>query len=157
MSLCCTSRLLWPCAAALLLLAACAADPVAPPSLYQRLGGPAGVAGVVDRTIDRSASDPRTRRSFDGIKLKTLKDSLAQHLCAVAGGGCRYEGATMADAHKDSHIRAAEFDAMVAILREELDRSGTDPAAKNELLRLLAPMKREIVAEPRPAAGTARP
>ena len=51
----------------------------------------------------------------------------------------------MADAHKDARIRASEFDAMVTMLREELDRVGTDPAAKNELLRLLAPMKRDIV------------
>ncbi|MES2959326.1 MAG: group 1 truncated hemoglobin [Pseudomonadota bacterium] len=130
-----------------MLLAACAVDPLKAPSLHDRLGGSARIAGVVDRTIDRSAADPRTKRSFDGIKLKAVKDSLTQQLCAIGGGGCRYEGATMADAHKDARIRAAEFDALVTILREELDRAGTDPAAKNELLRLLAPMKRDIVVE----------
>jgi len=140
------------CAVAVaLLLGACAVDPVATPSLHARLGGAAGIASVVERTIDRAASDPRTRRSFDGIKLRALKDSLAQQICALSGGGCRYEGATMADAHKDARIGSGEFEAMVAILREEIDRAGIDPAAKNELLRLLAPMKRDIVAEPRNA------
>ncbi len=100
---------------------------------------------MVDRLVDRAARDPRTRRSFDGIKLAALKDSLAQQLCALSGGGCRYEGETMARAHADAAIAASEFDALVSILREELDRVDTDPAAKNELLRLLAPMKRDIV------------
>ena len=130
---------------AALVLAACAAAPGAPPSLYERLGGATHVDAVVGRLIDRSASDPRTRRSFDGVKLKVLKESLAQQICAVSGGGCRYEGETMARSHADLKIVASEFDAMVGMLREELDREGTDPGAKNELLRLLAPMKRDIV------------
>jgi hemoglobin len=128
-----------------LVLAACAAAPDAAPTLYERLGGATRVDAVVGRLIDRSASDPRTRRSFDGIKLKALKESLAQQICAVAGGGCRYEGETMARSHADLKIVASEFDAMVSILREELDREGTDAGAKNELLRLLAPMKRDVV------------
>lgn len=149
-------------AAACALLAGCAAPPTNEPTLYQRLGGPAGVARLVDRLVERSASDPRTRRSFDGIKLPALKDSIAQQICHVAGGGCRYEGATMAEAHKDARIPASEFDAMVAILREELDAAGADAAAKNGLLKLLAPMKRDIVvaaradAAPPTASGAAR-
>jgi hemoglobin len=126
-------------------LAACAAAPSAPPNLYERLGGAVQVEAVVGRLIDRSATDPRTRRSFDGIKLKALKESLAQQICAIAGGGCRYEGETMARSHADLKIVPSEFDAMVGMLREELDREGTDPGAKNELLRLLAPMKRDVV------------
>ncbi len=124
----------------------CAADPALAPSLYLRLGGAAQVVAVVDRAIGRAAADPRTQRSFDGIKLQPVKDSLAQQICALSGGGCRYEGASMADAHRDARIRASEFDALVTILREELDRVGIDAGAKNELLRLLAPMKRDIVA-----------
>lgn len=128
-----------------LALAACAAAPDAAPTLYERLGGATHVDAVVGRLIDRSASDLRTRRSFDGVKLKALKESLAQQICAVSGGGCRYEGETMVRSHADLKIVASEFDAVVSILREELDREGTDAGAKNELLRLLAPMKRDIV------------
>ena len=138
-------------------LVGCAAAPSAPPTLYQRLGGEPVVAHVIDRTIERSAADARTRRSFDGIKLRVLKDSLVQQICQLAGGGCRYEGASMADAHNDARIRASEFDAMVTILREELDAAGVDAAAKNELLRLLAPMKRDIVLDPAAPATAAAP
>jgi hemoglobin len=144
----------WSLLALCAALAACAAAPGTPPTLYQRLGGAAQVEAVVGRLIDRSASDPRTRRSFDGIKLKALKESLAQQICAIAGGGCRYEGETMARSHAELKIVASEFDAMVGMLREELDRAGTDPSAKNDLLRLLAPMKRDVLGGTGVAAAT---
>ncbi len=156
-----------PCRAALrrlvctvaVALAACTpslptGDPA--PSLYSQLGGEPVIARVVDRTIDAAASDPRTRRSFDGIKLAAVKQSLAQQICALAEGPCRYEGETMARAHRDARITASEFDALVGMLREQLDAAGVDDAAKNRLLRLLAPMKRDIVgdgAASQPARG----
>ena len=79
------------------------------------------------------------------MKLATLKESLAQHLCAVADGGCHYEGETMKNAHSDLKIVPSEFDALVTMLREELDRAGVATAAKNQLLQRLAPMKRDVV------------
>lgn len=135
----------------LLALSACSNTPPAAPAtstttLYQGLGGEAGIALVVSRTLDRSASDARTRRSFEGIKLAAIKTSLAQQICALSGGPCVYEGETMARSHKDAKITASEFDALVSMLREELDAAGVTASAKNELLRRLAPMKRDIVA-----------
>ena len=123
-------------------------------SLYQRLGGAGGVARFVHQTLARASTEPSTARSFDGIKLPALEQSLAEQICMLADGGCRYQGANMADAHKDARIRDSEFDAMVGILRLELDRAGVSTSAKNELLRLLAPMKRDIIAKSG-AGGTA--
>ena len=134
------------CATLAAALAGCAAPVSAPPSLYDRLGGEARLAAVVSKLVERAAADPRTRRSFDGVKLATLKKSIVQQICSLAGGGCPYEGETMRDAHRDLRIAASEFDALVGLLRDELDRAGVDGGAKNELLRLLAPMKRDIVA-----------
>lgn len=135
-------RLLTGCSAALLTLCA-TAEPS--PSLYERLGGAPVMSGVVSRTLERTASSPLTQRSFKGIKLATLNQSLLMQICSISGGGCKYEGDTMVNAHKDAKIQPHEFDAMVAMLREELDRAGVAVGAKNDLLRLLAPMKRDIV------------
>ena len=145
------SRLVGALAAALV-LAACAHRSANVPTLYERLGGEQNVAQFVDRLVDRTTTDPRTARSFDGIRPKALKESIAQQICALAGGGCVYEGETMARVHADHHIRASEFDALVAMLREELDRAGVDDGAKNDLLKLLAPMKRDIVQPPKSLA-----
>jgi len=114
-------------------------------TLYARLGGEPVVNQVVTRSIERAAHDPRTQRSFDGIKLAAVEKSIVQQICSISGGGCKYEGETMAKAHKDLKIRPGEFDALVDIMREEFDAAGVDAGAKNELLKLLAPMKRDIV------------
>ena len=146
-------KLLRPTAAlGLCLLTACAQiqsqpTPVTVPiTLFERLGGTAGVSTVVGLSLTRAAQARNTQRSFDGIKIEAIQKSLTQQICSLTGGGCVYEGETMARAHQDLKITASEFDALVEILRQELDRAGIAAVAKNELLRLLAPMKRDIVA-----------
>lgn len=130
---------------ALAALMACSSPAPQVIPLYKQLGGPQGIETVTDRTMDRVASDPRTSRSFDGIKMATLKKSVAAYVCKVADGPCTYEGETMAKSHAQAHITGAEFDIMVAVLREELVRAGASDWARNELLRRLAPSRRDIV------------
>lgn len=113
--------------------------------LYQQLGGAKGIEAFTDRTLDRVSTDPRTKRSFDGIKMAALKKSVASYVCKVADGPCVYEGETMANSHAETHISGAEFDIMVSMMREEIDRTGAPQAAKNELLRRLASTRRDIV------------
>ena len=128
-----------------LLLCACAASKPPPATLYERLGGTPVMTDVVSRTLDRALASPLTRRSFEGINIPYLKKSLVVHLCAIADGGCVYDGETMARTHRAAWIQPSEFDAMVGFMREEMDRAGVDTGAKNDLLRLMAPMKRDIV------------
>lgn len=127
------------------LLAACASPPGGPEAtLYTRMGGMPVITQVVGETIDAVVADPRTKRSFDGIKLPALKESIAKQICVLAAGPCKYEGEVMRKAHKGLNITDSEFDLMVAVLRESLNRH-VGEREKNELLRLLAPMKRDVV------------
>lgn len=129
---------------ALAALMACSTTGPQPP-LYQQLGGVSQIEAVTDRTLERVSTDVRTKRSFDGIKMPFLKKSVAAYVCKVADGPCVYEGETMANSHAKSNISGAEFDIMVAVMREELDHAGVPEGAKNELLRRLAPTRRDIV------------
>lgn len=124
-------------------LGACATPTPAP--LYQRLGGEAGIEAVVNRTLTRMAQDPQAGRHFKGIKMPFLIQSVAKHICLVADGPCVYEGDTMLKSHASLQVRDSEFERMVTVLRQELDAAGVSTADKNELLRRLAPMKREVV------------
>lgn len=124
-------------------LMACSTAPSAP--LYQQLGGIKAMEAITDRTMDRVSTDPKTKRSFDGIKMPYLKKSVAAYVCQAADGPCKYEGETMAKSHAGANISGAEFDIMVTVLREELEHAGVPEAAKNELLRRLAPTRRDIV------------
>lgn len=129
---------------ATLLLAACAATPPER-SLYDRLGGAPVVGRVVGQLIDRTAADPRTKRSFEGTKLARVKEKLAEQLCELAAGPCKYTGDPMREVHKGLKNTEAELSLMVQFLREALEANGVGEREKNELLRLLAPLKRDIV------------
>ena len=131
----------------LAILAACVSAPSEKPTLYTRLGGEPVVTRVVSQTMDRASTDPRTSRSFKDVKLQRVKDKIVEQICNLAGGGCAYTGDPMDKVHKGLHNTAAEMDLVVQFLRESLDHNGVQIAEKNELLRLLAPYKRDIVTQ----------
>ena len=131
--------------AAALLLGACATTPQATPTLYDRLGGERVVRQIAYETIERSSTDPRTSRSFKDVKVQRVKDKLYEQICELAGGPCKYTGDPMKEVHKGLKNTEGEFYLLVQFLRDAVDRAGVHEREKNELLRLLAPMKRDIV------------
>ena len=114
-------------------------------SLYARLGGETGVAAIADTLIDRVSADPKLGKSFKDSKLDRIKRLLAEQICDLSGGPCHYSGDSMKDVHAGHHISEADFFGMVAALREVLKERHVSQRAANELLRLLAPMKRDVV------------
>jgi len=127
------------------LLCSCMAQPKPEASLFERIGGLSMLSRVSNQTLDIVSKDPKTSRSFEGVKMKALKESLTNFLCVKSGGACTYEGETMKNSHTDLHITTAEFERMVDVLRERLDANGVGTKEKNELLKILAPMKRDVV------------
>jgi hemoglobin len=132
------------CAVAVL-LAACASPPQATPTLYQRLGGEKVVRQIAYETIQRSSTDPRTARSFKDVKVQRVKEKLYEQICELSGGPCKYSGDGMKEVHKGLKNTEGEFYLLVQFLRDAIDAAGVHEREKNELLRLLAPMKRDIV------------
>ena len=130
-----------------LILAACAAPPTQSPTLYSRLGGEPVMTRVVGETIDRAATDPRTKRSFEDVKLPRVKEKIVEQICSLTGGGCKYTGDPMDKVHQGLKNTEAEMNLVVQFLREALEKNGVREAEKNELLRVLAPMKRDIVTQ----------
>ena len=120
--------------------------------LYDRLGGQTGVAAIANDLIDRVAADPQLGRSFKDAKLDRIKKLLAEQICDLAGGPCQYSGDSMKEVHAGHHISEAEFYGMVADLRVVLKQRHVRQGAANELLRLLAPMKRDVVEHSPPSA-----
>ena len=126
-------------------------------TLYVRLGGESGVAAIANSLIDRTAADPVAGRSFEGSNLKRIKRLLAEQLCAMSGGPCRYTGDSMREVHAGLHISEAEFYRMVDILRGILHERDIDQRSENELLAMLAPMKRDVVEHARAARAADAP
>lgn len=120
---------------------------VASPSrtLYERLGANAGVTAISDALIDRVASDRVLGRSFADTNLRRIKKLLAEQICDLSGGPCHYSGDPMRQVHAGHHISEAEFYRMVDTLRAILKERHVSVSTANALLRLLAPMKRDVV------------
>lgn len=114
-------------------------------SLYARLGGTPVVSAFVNETIDTVANDEHTKRSFDKVNLQHVKDMLAEQICSLTGGGCAYTGDTMRDVHAGHQISNAEFFELVEVLRASMRKHAVPLTARNELLEILAPMKRDVV------------
>jgi hemoglobin len=114
-------------------------------SLYARLGGTPAVSAFVNETIDKVAANPEMNKSFDKVNLQHVKDMLIEQICSLTGGGCKYTGDTMRDVHAGHHISNAEFFDLVEVLRASMRAHDVPLAARNELLEILAPMKRDVV------------
>jgi hemoglobin len=124
-------------------------------TLYVRLGGEPGVTAIANTLIDRVVANPVTGPSFKDTKLDRIKRLLAEQICDLSGGPCHYSGDPMKDVHAGHQINESMFYVMVETLRDIMRERHIDLRSRNELLRLLAPMKRDVV-EPR-AATTAVP
>jgi hemoglobin len=122
-------------------------------TLYQRIGGETVVAQVVSDLIEHAAVDPRTRRSFEGTNLSRIKGLVAEQICEITDGGCRYSGDSMREVHAGQRISQAEFYAFTELLQDSLRRAGVRIAARNELIARLAPMERDIVEHSSGEAG----
>ncbi len=123
----------------------CASATYATETLYARLGGATGVHTIADTLIDRVVADPLTGPTFKDTDVRRIKRLLAEQICDLAGGPCHYSGDPMKEVHAGHHISEAQFYAMVATLKDVLKEQRVALGARNELLRLLAPMKRDVV------------
>lgn len=126
-------------------LSACGMPTKPEASLYARLGGKPVLEAISSDLLDATSTDERTKRSFKDVKLSAVKESLTLYLCEKTGGDCVYEGETMKNSHADANITTAEFELMVQQLRDVLDAHKIGTREKNELLKILAPTKRDIV------------
>jgi hemoglobin len=133
------------CAAALAALTLAVGNAAARAPLYERLGGEQGVAAIAHALIERVAADPRIGASFKDTNLSHIQQMLAEQICDLSGGPCHYSGDSMRESHAGHHISEADFYGMVSDLRDILHERHVSIGATNELLRLLAPMKRDIV------------
>lgn len=114
-------------------------------NLFERLGGMPEINRISSMLIERARHEPLTRRSFHKVNIRRLKRQVGLQLCALTGGPCHYSGDTMREIHAGLHITEGEFYGFVEELRDILDEERVGTREKNELLALLAPMKKDVV------------
>lgn len=126
------------------LLTGCASTPPRD-DLYREWGGTTGIRAVMDDFAARLQTDARTARFFEKTDRVHLARQLTDQVCQATGGPCVYEGPSMAEAHAEMDITAADFEALVAVLQQSMAARGIPGAAQQAVLAKLGPMQRDIV------------
>ena len=114
-------------------------------TLYDRLGGQAGIAAIAANAVALYTTDPRIAADFDNINPDRLRARLADQLCQLAGGPCVYRGRSMAASHAGLATTQAKFNAVAEDLQTAMQQAGVPYWTQNRLMALLAPMQRDIV------------
>jgi hemoglobin len=119
-------------------------------TLYDRLGGKASIAKVVDDFVGNCAADTRINAFFaatakDKARMDKFKGNLVDQICQASGGPCKYTGKDMKTAHAGMGITGSHFDALVEDLVKSLNKFKVAKADQDILLGVLGPMKAQIV------------
>ena len=131
-------------------LGACATMSEPEPTLYKRLGGREGIRGVVDDFVAFLVADPRVKDRFTKLtpaQVEKLKTNASDQICDATGGPCSYLGKDMKAAHNGMSITEADWSATVEDLIKALDKRNVAKKDQQELIGLLAPMKKDIVGQ----------
>jgi hemoglobin len=136
-------------------------------SLYDRLGGQAGVQAITEDWINRAMADPRVNWNRQDVTqgglsihfdrsvqwdpnpqaVNDMKTHIAQFIALASGGPSVYQGKEMKSAHAGLHISNAEFDAAVGDLKATLDKMQIANKEQKELLAIMETTRAQIVEE----------
>lgn len=115
------------------------------PSLFERLGGEAAVAAVVDVFYDRVLGDPDLKPYFAEVDLDRLKQHQRRFVGQALGARRPYSGRSMREAHENLAITRSAFGRVVDHLAAALAAAGVDEAAIGAVAELLGPLQQDIV------------
>lgn len=122
------------------------------PALWFRLGGEAAVKAIVDEFMDACAKEPKVNLSrggkykLDAPEMARQKRLMLELFSLLTGGPLEYSGKrNLKEAHAGMQITDAEFDAMVAVLRQTLEKVRVDKREAEELLKLFEATRPVIV------------
>lgn len=107
-------------------------------TLYDDLGGKAGVARLVDKLIEKYRADARINGLFNETNFEYFSERLNEYICLVADGGCEYTGLSMEDAHSGMDIKEREFNYFVEDSQAAMTDVGISVGVQNRLLKVLA-------------------
>lgn len=121
--------------------------PAADDSLYRAFGGAEAIERSVAAFARIALEDPRIAHTFEESDMNRFREKLTLQLCWLMGGPCVYDGFGMRESHQPLDIGPAEWGAMVEDFQKAMSEAGVPFRTQNKLLKLLAPMRRDIEAE----------
>lgn len=104
-------------------------------SLYERMGGEAGIAAMVDDFYGRVFADPQLKPFFEGVPRDRLLRMQREFFSAATGGPVVYSGRPLTHVHQRLGIGRRHFQLFTEHLIATLQEKGI---AENEVLDLIS-------------------
>jgi hemoglobin len=114
-------------------------------TLYDKLGGEAGVDGIVSGLIKQIGQDKQIFHYFADANINRFRTHLKTHLCAITAGPCKYAGDSMTDIHTGMKITEKDFNHLVDLLINAMNLQGIPHRIQNQLIARLAPLRASII------------
>lgn len=108
-------------------------------------GGFAGLSKMTQDFVERIQKNPSIGRFFKEADPERLQAMLTDQFCDVLGGGCKYSGKSMREAHAGMKVGSADFNALAEELQNALTAAKVPFSDQNKLIAKLAPMHRDVV------------
>ena len=116
------------------------------PSLYDRLGGAPGIAGIVDDVMAAHLENPVVKTRFENIEdMEHAKKMATEFFAAGSGGPEKYTGRDMRETHRGMNISEQEYLAVVDDIMGALGKHGVDEATQKDVLAILYSLKGDII------------
>ncbi|NNL66171.1 MAG: group 1 truncated hemoglobin [Myxococcales bacterium] len=95
-------------------------------TLYDRVGGEAGIERFVDAFYGRVLGDPELAPFFEGTSMDRLRNMQQEFFGAALDGPIRYGGRSLTEVHAGRGIEVRHFARFVEHLLETLQGEGLD-------------------------------
>lgn len=82
--------------------------------------------------VERVQKNPRIGRFFKEADNERLQAMLTDQFCDVLGGGCKYSGKSMTEAHTNMKVASADFNALAEELQNALSAANVPFADQNK-------------------------
>ncbi len=129
-------------------------------SLYDRLGGGAGITAIVTGLYDRLLSDPRIGGFWKGhsndSKAREIR-SVIDFMCYATGGPLAYEGRDMRTSHEGLVIDESDWAVFSELATQTLTENGVGAGERAEVLSFFDSFKGVLSVKQRPGDGQDEP
>ena len=104
------------------------------PSLYQKLGGSAGVTRLIEQFYLRVLEDPELAPFFSHVSIDALKRMQQEFFAMALGETTSYAGRSLSEAHHGRGIHAEHIGLFVQKLLETLRAEGVSEEIADEVI-----------------------
>jgi hemoglobin len=119
-------------------------EPTVPPSLYERIGGPPAVEGLIPEFYERVLADPELAPFFSRTDIGKLGEMQRQFFTMALGGTVAYTGRPLGHVHHGRGITGAHFARFAAHLLDTLKARGISPQEAEEVIARIDTYVNEI-------------